>query len=68
MCAVTNRSKPYQLALIKKSLDDVISTQQSACEATLQYQHKNINFSVIYALLAESYIDKFKGMCILHNA
>ena len=36
MCVVTNRAKPYQLALlIKKSLDDVTDTQQSACEATL---------------------------------
>ena len=25
--------------LIKKSLDDVIGTQQSACEATLQYEY-----------------------------
>ena len=42
MCAVTHRAKPYQLALlIKKSLDDFIGTQQSACEATLHYQYKN---------------------------
>ena len=35
MCAVTHRAKPYQLALlIKKSLYEVIATQQSACEAT----------------------------------
>ena len=67
MCAVTNRAKPYQLALIKKSLDDVISTQQSACEATLQYQHKNINLPYL-CFISRSYIDKFKGMCILHNA
>ena len=39
VCAVTHRAKPYQLAvLIKKSLDDIMGTQQSACEATLQYQ------------------------------
>ena len=30
MCAVTHRAKPYQLAFLnRKSLDDVISTQQS---------------------------------------
>ena len=47
MCAVTHRAKPYQLAiLIKKSLDDVIDTEQSACEATLQYQYSNIYFSL----------------------
>ena len=40
MCAVTHRAKPYQLALvIKKSLDEVIGPQHSACEATLQYQN-----------------------------
>ena len=45
MCAVTHRAKSYQLALlIKKSLDDVMGTQQSACEAILQYQYQNINF------------------------
>ena len=38
--AVTHRAKPYQLVLlIKKGLDDVIGTQQSAWEATLQYQN-----------------------------
>ena len=43
MCTVnhghSNKAKPHQLALffLKKSLDDVIGTQQSACEATLQY-------------------------------
>ena len=50
MCAVTHshRDKPYQLAiLIKKSLDDVICTQQSACEATQSTDYKyNINFSL----------------------
>ena len=60
MCAVTHRAKPYQLAfLIKKSLYDVIGNQQSACEATLQYQYQNIYFSIVYALLAESFIDTF---------
>ena len=68
MCAVTHRAKPYQLALlIKKSLDDVIGTEPSACEATLQYQYQNIYFSLIYALFAESSIDTFKEICILHN-
>ena len=68
MCAVTHRAKPYQLALlIKKSLDNTIGTQQSACEAILQYQYKNIDFSLIYALFEESSIDTFKEMCILHN-
>ena len=65
MCAVTQRAKPYQPALlIKKSLDDDIGTQRSACEATLQYQYYNIHFSVIYALFAESSSDTFKEMCI----
>ena len=60
MCAVTHRAKPYQLALlIKESLDDVIGTQQSACNATLQYQYYNMHFSFIYALFAESSIDTF---------
>ena len=68
MCAVTHRAEPYQLALhIKKSLDDVIGTQHSTCEATLQYQYQNIHFSLIYALFAESSIDTFKEMCILHG-
>ena len=68
MCAVTHRAKPYQLALlIKKSLDDVTGTQQSTCEATLQYQYQNIHSSLMYALFAESSIDTFKEMCILHN-
>ena len=53
--------------LSKKSLDDVIGTQQSACEATLQYQYYNINFALIYVLFAESSIDTFKEMCILLN-
>ena len=54
MCAVTNRAKLYQLALlIKKSLGDVIVTQQSSCKATLQHQHYNVDFSLIYALFAE---------------
>ena len=58
MCAVTHRAKAYLLALlIKKSTDDVIGTKQSACEATLQYQYSNINFSPIYALSAESSIN-----------
>ena len=36
MCAVTHKAKLSQLVLlIKKSLDDVIGTQQSAREATL---------------------------------
>ena len=40
MCAVINEAKPYQRAfLIKKSLDDVKGTQQSACEATVQYEY-----------------------------
>ena len=39
MRAVTHRAKPYQLALTKKSLDEIIGTQQSACEATQQYQY-----------------------------
>ena len=39
-------AKPYQLALlIKKSLDNIKGIQQSACEATLQYQYYNIHFS-----------------------
>ena len=68
MCAVTHRAKPYQLALlIKKSLDDVTGTQYSACDAILQYQYQNINFSFIYALFTESSIETFKEMCILHN-
>ena len=58
MCAITHRAKPYQFALhIKKSLDDVIGTQQSVYEATLQYQYLNIHTSIIYALFAESSID-----------
>ena len=62
------RTKLYQLALlIKKSLDDVIGTQQGACEANDQYQYKNIHFSLLYALFANSSIDTFKEMCILHN-
>ena len=37
MCAVTHRAMPYQFALlIKKNLDDVIGTQQSAREVALQ--------------------------------
>ena len=63
MCAVTNRAKSYQLALlIKKSLDDVMGTQQSACEATLQYQYQNINFSRIYALFLVTHLKK----CVYH--
>ena len=34
MCAVTHRAMQFAL-LIKKSLDEAIGTQQSACEATL---------------------------------
>ena len=68
MCALTHRAKPYQLAfLIKNSLDDIIGTQQGACEATLQYQYKSIRFSLIYALFAESSIDTLTDMCVLHN-
>ena len=68
MCAVTHRAKPYQLALlINKSLDDIIGTQQSVCEATIQYQYQNIKSSLIYALFVESSIDRFKDMCILHD-
>ena len=68
MCAVTHRAKPYQLALlIKKSLDDIIGSHQNACEATVQYQYQNIHFSFTYALFAESSIDTFKEMCILHQ-
>ena len=68
MCAVIHRAKHYQPALlIKKSRDDVIGTKQSACEATLQYQYQNMNYFLTYALFAESSIDTFKGMCILHN-
>ena len=66
MCAVihSQRDKPYQLSiLIKKSLDDVICTQQSVCEATRSTDY-NIHFSLIYALFAESSIDTFKEMCI----
>ena len=49
---VTHRAKPYQLALlIKKSLDDVIGTQQSVCEATLQYEYYNIHFYLCTKLL-----------------
>ena len=60
MCEVTRRAKPCQLALlIKKSLDDVIGTQQWACESTVQYQYSNINFSLIYALFAENSSDTF---------
>ena len=51
MCAVTHRAKPYQLTLlIKKSLDDVIGTQQSAREATLQYQYENSYFPLMLYL------------------
>ena len=58
---------PYQLALlIKKSIVDVKGAQQNAY-ATLQYQYQNIDFSFIYALFADCYIDTFKGMYILHN-
>ena len=69
MCVVTHRAKLYQLALhIKKSLHDVIGTQQSACEATLQLNTSiKFKFSLIYALFAERSIDTFKEMCILHN-
>ena len=64
MCAVTHRAKPYQLALlIKKSLDDIIGTQQRACKAALQYQYQNIHFSLNYALFVESSIDTFQEMC-----
>ena len=59
--------QPPIALLIKKNLDDVIDTQQSAREATLQYQYQNIHFSLISALFAESCIDTFKEMCILHN-
>ena len=45
MCAVTHRAKSYQLVLlIKNSRDDVIDTQQSACEAILQFS----SLSVLY--------------------
>ena len=69
MCSHTyHRAKPYQLALvIKKSLDDIIGTKQSTSEATLQYQYQNIHFSLINALFAESFIDTFKKICILHD-
>ena len=68
MCAVTHRAKPYQLPLlIKKSLDDVIGTKQSACEATVQYQYQIIHFSLIYNLFGERSINPFKEMCILHD-
>ena len=61
-------TKPYKLALlIQKSLDDIIGTQQSACEATLHYHYRNINYSLIYASFVEGSIDTFKEMCILHN-
>ena len=67
MCAVTDRAKPYQLALlIQKSTDDVIGTEQSACEA-IQYQYQNINFSLICAFFAEISVHTFKEMCILRN-
>ena len=66
-CAVTHRAKPYQLALlIKKSLDDVIGTLPSACEAILQYKYLTIHFSLIYALFEESSVDTSPEMCILH--
>ena len=58
---------PIGLNLDKKSLEDVIGTQQSACEATVQYQYKKYHFSLMYALFAESSIDTFKEMGILHN-
>ena len=68
MSAVTHKAKPYQLALlIQKSLDEYIGIQQSACEAALQYQCWNSHFSLIYVLFAESSIDTFTIMCILHN-
>ena len=68
MCAVTHRAKPYRLALlVKKSLDDVIGTQQWACEATVQYQYNNINFSLIHGIIAESSFATFKEMSMLHN-
>ena len=57
-----------QLALlIKKILDDIIGTQQSVFEATLQYRYQNINFSLMYALFAECSIDTIKAKCILHS-
>ena len=64
MCAVTHRANPYQLALlIKKSFDDVIGTQKNQSTIpVLRYC-----FSLIYALFAESSIDTFKEMYILHN-
>ena len=67
MCAVTNRAKPYQPALlIKKSQDDVIGTQQRPVKHStipvLKY-----DFSLIYAIIAENFIDMFREMCILHN-
>ena len=67
MFAVNYRAKPHQLALlIQKSLDDIIGTQLSACDATLQYQNYNIRFSLIYALFAECSIGTIKEICILH--
>ena len=55
MGAVTQRAKPYQLALlIKKSLDDIIGPKQRACEATVEFQYKNIDFCLIHDIIAES--------------
>ena len=61
------RAKPYHLALIKTSLDDVIGTQQSARGCHFSIPVFDIHFSFIYVLFAESSIDTFKEMCILHN-
>ena len=72
MCAVTHKAKPYQLALLMSLVDVIaIGTQQSACEATLQHQYKDIHFSLIYysyALFGESLIDTFKEKCSLHKS
>ena len=55
MCALTHRAKPYQLALlIKKSLDDLIVTRHSACEATLN----NTNIKILIYLFSMLYLQK----------
>ena len=49
--AVTHRANWLNclVPLIKKILDDIIGTQQRACEATLKYKYQNIHISFIYA-------------------
>ena len=67
MCAVTHRAKPYQLALlIKKSLADVIGTQQRACEATLQYNFINIFISPLSMLYLQKVLLIHLQKCVFY--